>query len=117
VLTPSQSNVLVDDNDVSKICDFRLLRLVREHAPTGMTTDSSHTGTVRYLCYEMVSDDLNESKPTTASDVYALACIGMRVSGISLRIELNPTNGAPSLSTQRIRMPIFLTEDQILNSR
>jgi len=43
-----------------------------------MTTTSSHTGTVRYLSYEMVSDEPNETKPTTASDIYALACIGMQ---------------------------------------
>jgi serine/threonine protein kinase len=72
--------VLVDDDGVAKICDFGLLRLVRESAPTGMTTSSSHTGTTRYLSYEMISDDDDDPKPTTASDVYALACIGMEVS-------------------------------------
>jgi serine/threonine protein kinase len=84
--------VLVDDHGVAKLCDFGLLRLVHESAPTGMTTTSSHTGTVRYLSYELISikdddDDDDESddsksdetKPTTASDVYALACIGVQV--------------------------------------
>jgi serine/threonine protein kinase len=75
--------VLVDDDGVAKICDFGLLRLVRESAPTGMTTSSSHTGTTRYLSYEMISDDDNDPKPTTASDVYALACIGMEVSELT----------------------------------
>jgi serine/threonine protein kinase len=75
--------VLVDDDGVAKICDFGLLRLVRESAPTGMTTSSSHTGTTRYLSYEMISDDDNDPKLTTASDVYALACIGMEVSELT----------------------------------
>lgn len=75
--------MLVDDDGVAKICDFGLLRLVRESAPTGMTTSSSHTGTTRYLSYEMISDDDNDPKPTTASDVYALACIGMEVSELT----------------------------------
>lgn len=117
LLTSPQLNVLVDDNGVAKICDFGLLRLVREHAPTGMTTTSSHTGTIRYLSYELVSDNPNESKPTTASDVYALACIGMQVSRFSLRIELDPNNSALSSSTRSLRMPIFPTEEHILNSR
>lgn len=76
--------MLVDDDGVAKICDFGLLRLVRESAPTGMTTSSSHTGTTRYLSYEMISDDDDDPKPTTASDVYALACIGMEVSELPL---------------------------------
>jgi serine/threonine protein kinase len=77
---PPQLNVLVDDDGSAKICDFGLLRLVRESAPTGMTTKSSHTGTTRYLSYELVSgEDDYDGKPTTASDVYALACIGMEV--------------------------------------
>jgi len=69
-------NVLVD-NGVAKLCDFGLLRLVHESAPTGMTTTSSHSGTTRYLSYELVSDQ-DDMKPTTASDIYALACIGVQ---------------------------------------
>ncbi len=79
-MMPPQFNVLVDDDGGAKICGFSLLRLIRESAPTGMTTTSSHTGTPRYLSYELASDDEDyDPKPTTASDVYALACVGMEV--------------------------------------
>jgi serine/threonine protein kinase len=82
--------VLVDDNGAAKICDFGLLRLVRESAPTGMTTTSSHTGTTRYLSYELISEDEEDAKPTTASDVYALACIGMEVRELPFVHDLSP---------------------------
>jgi serine/threonine protein kinase len=77
-MTPPQPNVLVDDDGVAKICDFGSLRLIRES--TGMATTAGHTGVVRYMSYELLTDDDSEPKPTTASDVYALACIGMQVS-------------------------------------
>jgi serine/threonine protein kinase len=46
-----------------------------------MTTTSNHTGTTRYLSFELVSDDDDgdPTRPTTASDVWALACIGWEV--------------------------------------
>jgi serine/threonine protein kinase len=43
-----------------------------------MTTSSEHTGTERYLSYELVTLR-DEGKPTTASDVWALACVGLEV--------------------------------------
>jgi hypothetical protein len=80
-----QSNVLVDDDGVAKICDVGLLRLVRNSVPNGKAIQSSDTETIRCLCYELVSMDKNyglvdHPKRTTASDVRALACIGKWVS-------------------------------------
>jgi serine/threonine protein kinase len=100
--------VLVD-NGVALLCDFGLLRLVHDSAPTGMTTTSSHTGTTRYLSYELVSrkdDDAEEpddeksenTKPTTASDVYALACIGVQVSVSSVYLRISPSNSISSFT-------------------
>jgi hypothetical protein len=44
-----------------------------------MTTTTAHTGTVRYLAYELaVAGD--DACPTTASDIYAVGCIGLEVS-------------------------------------
>jgi hypothetical protein len=43
-----------------------------------MTTSSEHTGTERYLSYELVTLR-DEGKPTTASDIWALACVGLEV--------------------------------------
>jgi serine/threonine protein kinase len=117
-MTPPQLNVLVDDNGVAKICDFGLLRLVRESAPTGMTTTSSHTGTTRYLSYELVSDgDDDDPKPTTASDVYALACIGMqvRIFRSYMRCPIPDTSLSSFMGKHRIQT--FPTQDPTPSSR
>jgi serine/threonine protein kinase len=83
-MTLPWSNVLIVHDGIAKLSDFGL-RLVWDSTPTGMTTTSSHTGTARYLSYELVSNgDDSDSKQTTASDVYALACIGFEVSPFPL---------------------------------
>jgi serine/threonine protein kinase len=43
-----------------------------------MTTTTEHAGTERYLAPELVMAD-DGGRPTTASDVYALGCIGLEV--------------------------------------
>jgi len=43
-----------------------------------MTTTTEHTGTERYLAPELVMAD-DGGRPTIASDVYALGCIGLEV--------------------------------------
>ena len=60
------------------ICDFGLARIFLEEGHTDMTTTSEHTGTARYLAPELVSSD-ETVYPTTASDVYGLACLGLEV--------------------------------------
>ncbi|PVG01091.1 kinase-like protein [Serendipita vermifera] len=70
------ANVLITREGGGKICDFGLIHLFQEEINTGMTTTTAHTGTTRYLAYELVRN-MGEAKPTTASDVYALGCIGM----------------------------------------
>jgi serine/threonine protein kinase len=68
---------LIDEALNAKICDFGLVRLIQGNgSPTGLTT-TSHTGTARYLAYELVEYG---EMPTTASDVHALGCIGLEVS-------------------------------------
>lgn len=46
---------------------------------TGMTTSTAHTGTTRYLAYELVRN-MGTAIPTTETDIYALGCLGMEVS-------------------------------------
>lgn len=112
ILTPPKLNVLIDDDGVAKICDFGLLRLVRDSAPTGMTTTSSHTGTTRYLSYELVSEDDNDDpKPTTASDVWALACIGWEVGYSVLPLIISPnTRSVHILETTTCKYSGFKTK-------
>jgi serine/threonine protein kinase len=48
-----------------------------DHPGVGLNTTSEHTGTERYLAPELVQ---NESvHPGTASDVFALGCVGLEV--------------------------------------
>jgi hypothetical protein len=59
------------------VCDFGLTRILSEES-MGMTTTSAHTGTMRYLAYELIVAD--ESPMTTiATDLYALACLALEV--------------------------------------
>jgi len=43
-----------------------------------MTTTTEHTGTVRYLAYELVKCN-NKATPTKATDMYALGCLALEV--------------------------------------
>jgi hypothetical protein len=69
-------NVLIDDSGNAQICDFGLVRIYLEEGHSGMTTTSAHTGTERYLAYELMSAE-EDAIPTTASDIYATGCIGL----------------------------------------
>ncbi|KAG8763301.1 hypothetical protein FRC15_008054, partial [Serendipita sp. 397] len=68
------ANILIDDDGVARLCDFGLVRLIQE-TPSGMTTTTAHTGTVRYLAQELVISD--DPKPTTETDCHALGCIAL----------------------------------------
>jgi hypothetical protein len=52
-----------------------------------MTTTTHHTGTERYLSYELVLAG-EDAIPTTASDVYAVGCIGLEVDSHSFFIRV-----------------------------
>ncbi|KAG8847114.1 hypothetical protein FRB91_000180 [Serendipita sp. 411] len=69
-------NILIDHNRTAKLCDFGLIRIIREEGDTGMTTTSPYMGTVRYLSQELVID--NNPVPTVASDSHAFGCVGLR---------------------------------------
>ncbi|KIM28488.1 hypothetical protein M408DRAFT_142801 [Serendipita vermifera MAFF 305830] len=69
-------NVLIDEGGRAQICDFGLSRIFVEEGNSGMTTTSIHTGTERYLAYELVVCG-DEAHPTTASDIHAMGCIGL----------------------------------------
>jgi serine/threonine protein kinase len=73
-------NVLIDDGGRARICDFGLVRILSDES-TGLVTTTTHTGTVRYLAYELVVSE--QPVPTVASDVHALGCIGLDVSRAS----------------------------------
>ncbi|KAG8805291.1 hypothetical protein FRC19_007989, partial [Serendipita sp. 401] len=70
------ANILIDENWTPRICDFGLVRILLEEGCSGMTTTTPHTGTERYLAYELISYE-EMVMPTIASDVYALGCIGL----------------------------------------
>lgn len=70
---------MIDETGRPRLCDFGLARIFLEEESTGLTTISEHTGTTRYLAPELVAGE-NSVHPTTASDVYALGCLGLEVS-------------------------------------
>ncbi|KIM21777.1 hypothetical protein M408DRAFT_301122 [Serendipita vermifera MAFF 305830] len=70
-------NVLINDAGNAQICDFGLVKIFLEQGSTGMTTTTAHTGTERYLAYELIMGE--ESNPTMASDIYAVGCIGLEL--------------------------------------
>jgi serine/threonine protein kinase len=75
---PSQQNVLVDEGGVGQLCDFGLTRFMQDGLEIGLTTTTAHTGTTRYLAYELVECD-GKPTPTTATDMHALGCLGLEV--------------------------------------
>ncbi|KAG8821831.1 hypothetical protein FRC17_009726 [Serendipita sp. 399] len=72
------ANVLLDEKGNPQICDFGLARLILEEGSSGMTTTTAHTGTERYLAYELVASN-DTVMPTVESDIHALGCIGLDV--------------------------------------
>jgi serine/threonine protein kinase len=61
------------------LCDFGIARILSEDVPGGLTTTSRYMGSERYISYELVTA-VDLYTPTTASDIYSLACIGLEVS-------------------------------------
>ncbi|KAG8815231.1 hypothetical protein FRC17_000780 [Serendipita sp. 399] len=76
-------NILIDDFRRPRICDFGLSRIVLEEGHSGLTTTAAHTGTPRYLAYELVISEDDMAKPTRESDIYALGCVGLDVSSFA----------------------------------
>jgi serine/threonine protein kinase len=79
-------NVLVHDTGHARICDFGLVRILSDDA-VRLNTTTKHTGTARYLAYELVVDE--KPLPTEASDVHAIGCIGLDVSSHILDFEVS----------------------------
>jgi len=68
------SNVLIDQHGHAQLCDFGIIPLIQQGEFVGdRTITTAYTNTARYLAPEQV---IEEQKPTAASDVYALACVG-----------------------------------------
>ncbi|KIO24652.1 hypothetical protein M407DRAFT_76695, partial [Tulasnella calospora MUT 4182] len=66
-------NVLVNHNQVAKICDFGGSRRL-EQVKTGLTTAGLVLNTIRYSAPEILSEGQH---PTTSSDVYSFACVAL----------------------------------------
>lgn len=75
------SNVLIDDEERARICDFGLTRIILDTGErSNLTTTSVHAGTARYLAHELAAP--NEERPldpTKESDIWALGCLGLEL--------------------------------------
>jgi serine/threonine protein kinase len=79
---------LINKDGVAQLCDFGLACFMKRGLGTGLTTPTNHTGTTRYLSYELV-EFMGKAVPTTASDVYALGCVAFEVGFRSISRYLN----------------------------
>jgi serine/threonine protein kinase len=61
------------------VCDFGLSRIFIQEQSSGLTTTTLYGGTERYLAPELVDYD-NIRLPTLETDIWALGCVGLRVS-------------------------------------
>ena len=68
---------MIDDSGKAQLCDFGLVKILAD-GNSGMTTTSPYGGTERYLARELLVGG-EEVSPTTASDIYAVGCIGLEV--------------------------------------
>ncbi|KAG8825070.1 hypothetical protein FRC17_008864 [Serendipita sp. 399] len=84
------SNVLIGDNGNPRICDFGLVAIFLEAGNSGLTTTSPHSGTERYLAPELVITE-GHAQITTATDIYALGCIGLEACASIPNIGLSDT--------------------------
>ncbi|KAG8838573.1 hypothetical protein FRB91_007549, partial [Serendipita sp. 411] len=68
-------NILIDDEGKPRLCDFGLSRILAAQDLGCTTTTSDHTGTPRYLSYELVRGDI--SYPDKGSDIFSVGCVGL----------------------------------------
>jgi serine/threonine protein kinase len=79
-LRPLQTNVLVDDDGVAKLCDFGLVKLHDWEGVHGMTTTSPYAGTTRYKAPELFISNRNRwPEATLEADIYSLGCMMVEV--------------------------------------
>ncbi|KIM26976.1 hypothetical protein M408DRAFT_330336 [Serendipita vermifera MAFF 305830] len=71
------ANVLIDDNENARLCDFGLASLLGEEAGTGFTTTTEYVGTARYAAPEIFNSPVEavSYSPTPASDIFSFACL------------------------------------------
>ncbi|KIM23527.1 hypothetical protein M408DRAFT_252923 [Serendipita vermifera MAFF 305830] len=75
------TNVLIADNGDACLCDFGLSRLIKTETGASGFTTSNFAGSIRYMSPELLNSEDEEALPlvTTASDVYALGCVGLQI--------------------------------------
>jgi serine/threonine protein kinase len=68
-------NILISEQHVAKICDLELLQILHkgdEYQETGVYIDPQY-----YAPYESLTEE--DPRPTEASDVYSMGCVGLLV--------------------------------------
>ena len=72
---PAKANILIDQTCHARLADFGLLTILSE--PTSLLPSSSYTqgGTARWMCPELITPSVENSRPTISSDCYALGMV------------------------------------------
>jgi serine/threonine protein kinase len=70
-----KGNVLIDDRGTARLYGFDFVRVYVGEGSSGFDW---HRGEEGYIAPELIIKD-GDVQPTRASDVYALACLGLKV--------------------------------------
>ena len=79
---PLQANILINKSGRACIADFGLLTIISETSHTTTSSSITNAGTVRWMSPELLHPehfDFKDSRPTKASDCYALGMVILEV--------------------------------------
>ena len=77
-----KANILVDESGHARIADFGLLTIVSDPVYSAASSSVMNAGTIRWMSPELLYPEhfnLKESRPTNASDCYALGMVMLEV--------------------------------------
>ena len=87
MLPNGQSNVLVKADGGACIADFGLSRLLTAIGGPAFVTSRQNKGTVRWMAPELLQD-LDNTGPTTRSDVYSFGSLMLQVCDTGITLSL-----------------------------
>lgn len=74
-----QVNILIDDEENPRLCDFGLIQIFLEMESSGLMRETPIRSTERYSPPELIRSR-EDGTITAFSDIWALGCVGLQVS-------------------------------------